>query len=93
VVYYDGGEFNSAERRTVMTNTEMLQKAIQDSGMKINAILNKTGIKSYSTLREKVANKREFTASEIMMLCEILNLDGDQREAIFFANNGELHSA
>ena len=76
-----------------MTNTELLQKAIEDSGMKINAILEKMGINSYSTLREKIENKREFKASEIKRLSEILQLNNEQREAIFFANDAESYSA
>ena len=76
-----------------MTNTELLKKAIDDSGMKINAILEKMSINSYSTLREKIENKREFKASEIKTLCEILQLDNEQREAIFFANDAESYSA
>lgn len=76
-----------------MTNTQMLNKAIEDSGLKISRILETMGIKAYATLRDKIENKREFTAREITQLCEILNLDNDQREAIFFAKDAELHSA
>ena len=76
-----------------MTNTYKLRKAIEDSGLKRSVILKRTGIKAYSTLRDKVDNKREFTASEITKLCEVLNLSTEQREAIFFATEGELHSA
>ena len=76
-----------------MTNTQMLNKAIEDSGLKINRIIDAMGIKAYATLREKIENRREFTASEIMRLCEILNLDNDQREAIFFAQDAESYSA
>ena len=76
-----------------MTDTMQLRKAISDSGLKISEILKRSGIKAYSTLRDKVDNKREFTASEITKLCEILNLSTKQREAIFFATDSELHSA
>ena len=75
-----------------MTDTSKLRKAITDSGLKRSMILERTGIKAYSTLRDKVDNKREFTASEITKLCEILCLSNEQREAIFFASEGELHS-
>ena len=51
------------------------------------------GIKSYSTLRDKIDNKQEFKASEIAKLCEILHLDSDQMNGIFFANGVESHSA
>jgi ferritin-like metal-binding protein YciE len=76
-----------------MTNTEMLQRVIDDSGLKRNAILEMMGFKAYSTLREKIENRREFTASEIIKLSEILNLTNDQREAIFFAKVAESYSA
>lgn len=76
-----------------MTDTKKLREAIKDSGLKRSEILKRSGIKAYSTLRDKVDNKREFTASEITKLCEILNLSTDQREAIFFASESELYSA
>lgn len=76
-----------------MTNTELLQNTIRDSGLKISAILEKVNIKTYSTLRAKIENKSEFTASEIEKLCKVLNLNKDQREAIFFANDAESYSA
>jgi hypothetical protein len=63
----------------------MLEKFIDDSGLRRNAIMKHTGIKSYATLRAKIANKSEFTASEIEKLCEILHLNNSQRRAIFFA--------
>ena len=76
-----------------MTNTQLLNKAIEDSGLKISRILEYMRIKAYATLRDKIENKREFTAREITQLCDILNLDNDQRKAIFFAKDAELHSA
>lgn len=68
-----------------MTNSEKLDKAIQDSGLRRAYILEQLGIKSYATLRAKIGNESEFTVSEINKLCEILNLSKSQREAIFFA--------
>lgn len=76
-----------------MTNSEMLESIIRESGIKRSAILKATGIKAYSTLRDKIWNRTEFTASEILRLCEILHLSNDQREAIFFAVDAEYHSA
>lgn len=69
-----------------MTNTSVLNMMIQDSGLRRSWILKRLGIKSYATLRAKISNESEFTASEIDKLCEILNLNKSQREAIFFAN-------
>ncbi len=76
-----------------MTNTELLQKAISDAGIKTNAIMKALGIKSYSTLRGKIKNESEFTAKEIMILCDLLRIDKKDREAIFFATESELYSA
>lgn len=76
-----------------MTNSEMLEKVIRESGIKRSAILKATGIKAYSTLRDKIWNRTEFTASEIQKLCEILGLSNEQREAIFFAKDAESYSA
>ena len=68
-----------------MTNTALLKKRIRESGLRRAAIMARMGIKSYATLRAKIENESEFTASEINKLCEILALDDDQREAVFFA--------
>ena len=68
-----------------MTNTVLLEKHISDSGLLKKAIMKQTGIKSYATLRAKIASKSEFTASEIDKLCDILHLSKTQRRAIFFA--------
>ena len=76
-----------------MTNTEMLNKVINDSGLKLSAIMEQMNINAYETLRAKIENRREFKASEIEKLCEILNLNRDQREAIFFARGAESNSA
>ena len=72
-----------------MTNTELLKKAIEDSGLLKSAILERMGIKSYATLRAKIENESEFTASEMDKLCAILGISPDRREAIFFAKNAE----
>ena len=76
-----------------MTDTERLKNAIRDSGMKISWILESIGIKSYTTLQAKIENRQEFKASEIAKLCEILHLDRNQMEEIFFAVDAECHSA
>ena len=72
-----------------MTNTALLEKEVQKSGLLKSAIMRQMDIKSYATLRAKIENDSEFTASEINKLCDILHLDNDQREAIFFAKDAE----
>lgn len=70
-----------------MTNTELLKKAIRDSGIKVGRLLVLTNIKSYATFKGRMNNETEFTASEIQALSEALQLTVEQREQIFFAGN------
>ena len=72
-----------------MTDTALLQKRIDDSGLKRSALLQATGIKSYSTLRAKVSNKSDFTAREIQNLCDALRIKTSDRDKIFFASDAE----
>lgn len=76
-----------------MTDTAMLKDAIKRSGIKTNALMQALGIKSYATLRGKINNESEFTAKEIMTLSDLLRLKISDRDAIFFADNAEYHSA
>ena len=72
-----------------MTDTAMLQKRINESGLKRSALLQATGIKSYSTLRSKVKNESDFTAREIQNLCNVLRIENGDRDKIFFAPDAE----
>ena len=72
-----------------MTNSVELEKRIHDSGLRKSWIMEQIGIKSYATLRAKIKNNSEFTASEIDKLCEILNLNKTLRGEIFFASVAE----
>lgn len=76
-----------------MTNSLMLEKIIKESGIKKKALLQRLGFKAYSTLRDKIWNRVEFTASEIKALCEILHLTSEQCDEIFFAKHAESYSA
>lgn len=67
-----------------MTNTELLKKKIEDSGMTMVAIAKKTGIKR-ETLYNKLSGRSEFTASEMVALSQVLRLTMEDRDAIFFA--------
>lgn len=71
-----------------MTNSEMLRRKIKESGLKISAICEKVGISS-GPLKKKIDGDVEFRASEISALSAILGLTGDERTAIFFANEVE----
>lgn len=74
-----------------MTDIKALRKCIDDSGMTVVAVAEKSGI-----LRETLYNRMktgDFKLSEICALSSVLRLDRDNRDRIFFANNSELKSA
>ena len=68
-----------------MTNTMLLNKKIDDSGYKRIYIAKAIGLKSAYGLAKKIRNESEFKASEINALCELLKIDSEEKEAIFFA--------
>ena len=68
-----------------MTNTELLERMISESGYKRSYIASRLGISPYA-LSMKIRNENEFKASEIDILCKILNIGVDARMAIFFAH-------
>jgi len=69
-----------------MTNTELLEKKIDDSGYKKSYIAKAIGLKSTQGLSKKIKNETEFTASEINALCELLKVETlEEKEEIFFA--------
>lgn len=68
-----------------MTNTPLLEEYIKKSGYKKSHLAKALGIsRYYFTL--KCSNKAEFKASEIDILCKLLNISVRDRMAIFFAN-------
>lgn len=73
-----------------MTNINLFKKKIYDSGMTVTAIARKTGIS-----RETLYNRMklgDFRSTEIFSLTKVLQLSQDERDHIFFANDGELKS-
>ncbi len=66
-----------------MTNTKLLKKKIDLSGYKMKYIAAQLGI-TYYGLAKKVNNETEFKASEIQILCDLLNVTGEEKEEIFF---------
>lgn len=68
-----------------MTNVEMLQKRIKDSGYKVQFIAEKMGL-SRAGLYKKINGQNEFMTSEVEKLCEILHIESlEERQEIFFA--------
>ena len=73
-----------------MTDTEALKKCIENSGMTITFVAEKSGI-----LRETFYNRMktgDFKLSEICALVQVLSLSRDERDKIFFAKESELKS-
>jgi len=67
-----------------VTNTELLEQVIAESGIKKGAIAKKIGISAYS-LAKKINRVTEFKASEIDAMCCVLHItDRRLKEQIFF---------
>ncbi len=66
-----------------MTNTFLLNYMIKEKGYKIGYIAEKMNL-SRAGLYNKINGKSEFFASEIQCISDILNLDLQEREKIFF---------
>lgn len=68
-----------------MTDKKLLEKKIEDSGLKKNFIAKAIGLSPYG-LAKKINNETEFKTSEVHELCKILNIsDLAEKDRIFFA--------
>lgn len=67
-----------------MPNLELLKKVLDESGMTMTAIAEKSGILK-ATLYNRLKGVGEFTASEITSLTNVLHLTKQQRDKIFFS--------
>lgn len=67
-----------------MTNTALLEEYIEKSGYKKSFLAKALGITAYA-LSMKINGKNEFKASEIDILCKLLNIGVRDRMRIFFA--------
>lgn len=71
-----------------MTNTEMLEEKILQSGKKKGFLAEKVGL-STQGFRNCIKNKAEFKARQIQILCDELGIaDLEEKQAIFFAKRG-----
>lgn len=71
-----------------MTNTELLEEKIDNSGKTRKHLAMKCGL-TYAGFRNCVTNKAEFKPSHIVILCKELNIKTlKERDQIFFATNG-----
>lgn len=71
-----------------MTDTERLRAFIADRGIPITFIAKKVGI-TRESFYKKMKNETEFTASEIVLISDVLHMKRSERDAIFFAVKGE----
>lgn len=67
-----------------MVNLKLLNEKVNNSGLKLYAIAEKSGIQQ-PTLARRLKGLGEVTASEIMGLCKALDINKQEREEIFFA--------
>lgn len=65
-----------------MPNMELLRNKIDDSGMTITAIADKTGIQR-ATLYNRLNERGEWTASEIVAMADVLCMSKSERDSIF----------
>lgn len=66
-----------------MVNTELLNKKIDESGIKKKVVANRIGVSS-TTLRAKINGVYAFDSEQMTQLGEILKLNNDEFMAIFF---------
>lgn len=69
-----------------MTDTNLLRAKIDLSGHKLKWIAERCGI-TYAGLLKKMNNETEFKVSEMFILKDLLDLDADEIESIFYAKN------
>lgn len=71
-----------------MPDIVMLRKRMDESGMTVKAIAEKSGMLR-ETLYNRLKGTGEFTASEIVSLSNTLHLTVSERDAIFFGEKVE----
>ena len=71
-----------------MTDFELLRSKINDSGMTMVAIAEKTGI-TRETIYNRFKGVGDFTASEMLAISDVLRLSNNERDRIFFARKVE----
>lgn len=69
-----------------MTDTNLLREKIKLSGYKLKWIAERCGI-TYAGLLKKINNETEFKASEMFALRDLLSIDADEFDSIFFAED------
>lgn len=72
-----------------MTNTKKLRALILECGLTQEQVAAHLGI-TPASLNYKINNKREFKASEIKSLVELLNIPNEDVTGIFFTRDVDL---
>ena len=67
-----------------MINTQLLDRKIEDSGLKISFIIEKLGL-SRTGFDKKRKGKTPFRVSEVYVLKDLLHLTDDEEHIIFYA--------
>ena len=68
-----------------MTNVELLEQKIKDSGKMRGFLAQKLGV-SRATFRSLCLGKTQFKTEQVKVLCEELNIvNPKEKESIFFA--------
>ena len=84
----DGALKAPRKEESTMTNGKLLEEKIQQSGLKKGFIAERIGV-TPNTLTALINNNAEFKASQIVAMCQVLNIkDDDEIKAIFFAQVG-----
>lgn len=69
-----------------MTDTVLLKKKIEESGLRLDYIYESLDI-SRASLHNKMSGKTEFTLKEVQRLCDILNITSlREKDKIFFSD-------
>ena len=72
-----------------MTNTKLLEWYITESGLKKQKIAEVLGI-TLNALKKKIKGEREFKASEIQKVCDLLHISTlSEKDRVFFATSVE----
>lgn len=71
-----------------MTDFVLLNVAIEKSGLSMTTISERSNIRR-ETLYNRLKGVGEFTASEIVGICDALKINKTDRERIFFAKKVE----
>ena len=68
-----------------MVNTDLLDKRIEESGLKISFLIEKLGL-SRNGFDKKRRGINQFRVAEVYVICDLLKLSDEDRNSIFYAN-------